>query len=324
MKIGLYSVTYRGVWYGGPALDLFSLMRLAKEQGWDGLELDCDRPHAAPMDLSPDDRKRLRDLSGELGLPICAVSPNSDLSSPVGTHREAQICYVGECIKLARDLGSPICKIFAAWRGVTVHDGRGTYDDTHRIDPYRYWKDDRRGFVVDAIRELASLADDHGVLLALQNHGPDIVNSADDVLAMIEEVGSPAFTGCLDISIEPEPESTEHAKRIVKAAGRLQVHSHFNGEFGRGADGAVELLGGGYFDETFWGRKVAYPAYVAALIDAGYVGYMNWEYCHPAKQNGAPAGIQYVHDQTQMALEYMRRLQAIGRTSEAPAAVSSR
>jgi sugar phosphate isomerase/epimerase len=311
MKIGMYSVTYRGVWYGGPALDVFEILRLAKEQGWEGLELDCDRPHAAPMDFSPDDRKRLRDLSGELGVPICAVSPNSDFSSPVGTQREAMICYVGECIKLARDLGSPLCKIFAAWRGVTVHDGRGTYDDTYGFDQYRYWKKDRRAFVVDAIRELSKVAQDHGIVLALQNHGPDIVNSADDVLAMIQEVGSPAFKGCLDISIEPEPESAEHAKRIVQTAGKLQVHSHFNGEFGRRADGTVELLGGGYFDDTFWGREVAYPAYVGALVESGYDGFMNWEYCHPAQQNGHPAGIEYVHNQTRMALEYMKSLRAL-------------
>jgi sugar phosphate isomerase/epimerase len=244
-------------------------------------------------------------------VPICAVSPNSDFSSPVGTQREAMICYVGECIKLAHDLGSPICKIFAAWRGVTVHDGRGTYHETHGFDQYRYWKKDRRTFVVDAIRELSKLAEDHGIVLALQNHGPDIVNSADDVLRMIQDLGSPVFKACLDISIEPEPESAEHAKRMAKAAGKLQVHSHFNGEFGRRPDGTVELVGGGYFDDTFWGRQVAFPAYVAALIESGYGGFMNWEYCHPAMTSGEPAGIDYVHNQTRMALEYMKGLRAL-------------
>ena len=34
MKIGLYSITYRGVWYRGDAVDIFSLIRLAKQQGW--------------------------------------------------------------------------------------------------------------------------------------------------------------------------------------------------------------------------------------------------------------------------------------------------
>jgi sugar phosphate isomerase/epimerase len=324
MRIGLYSVTYRGVWYGGPSIDVFSLMRLAKEQGWEGVEFDCDRPHLAPMDFSSHDRQRLRDLAGALDLPISAVSPNSDLSSPIGTQREAMICYVGECIKLARDLGSPICKIFAAWRGVTVHDGRGTYEDTHKFDQYRFWRGDRRQFVVDAIRELSRLAEDCGVVLALQNHGPDIVNSAADVLALIQDVGSPSFKGCLDISIEPDPVSAEHAKQVVLDAGPLQVHSHFNGEFGRRADGTVELLGGGYFDDTFWGRQVAYPAYVSALVESGYDGFMNWEYCHPAKRNGQHAGIDYVHEQTRMALEYMKGLRAAAlKEIQTPASANS-
>ena len=73
MKIGIYSITYRGVWYKGEALDVFQLARLAKSQGWEGLELDAERPHAAPMDLRADDRQRLRDLAGELGLPLSAV-----------------------------------------------------------------------------------------------------------------------------------------------------------------------------------------------------------------------------------------------------------
>jgi sugar phosphate isomerase/epimerase len=310
MKIGLYSITYRGVWYRGGAVDVFSLVRLAKEQGWEGLELDAERPHAAPMDLSPEDRKRLRDLAGEVGLPLCAISPNCDLSSPVPVQREAMICYTRECIKLARDVGAPICKIFAAWRGITLYDGLATYDDTYGYDQYGYWKTDRRRFVVEAIRELAAVAEDCGVILAMQNHGPDIVNRYQDVLSLIDEVGSPALKACMDINIEPEADSAEHAVEMAKASGRLQVHSHFNGEFARRPDGAVELVAGGYFDAKFRGRQVAYPAYVGALVAAGYDGYFDWEFCHPARENGKAADIHYVHNQTRLALEYMRVLRA--------------
>ena len=156
MKIGLYSVTYRGVWYRGEALDLFSLTRLAAQQGWEGLELDAERPHAAPMDLSSDDRKRLRDLAGELGLELCAVSPNCDLSSPVPVQRETMIAYVRDCIRLARDLGSPLCKVFAAWRGITLYDGLATYDDTYGYNQYGFWKQDRRQFVRSSNRRAAN------------------------------------------------------------------------------------------------------------------------------------------------------------------------
>ena len=310
MRIGLYSITYRGVWYRGAAVGVFDLVRLAKQQGWEGLELDAERPHAAPMDLCSDDRKRLRDLAGELGLPLCAISPNCDLSSPVPVQREAMICYTRECIKLARDVGAPICKIFAAWRGITLYDGLATYDDTYGYNQYGYWKGERRQFVVDAIRELARFAEDHGIVLALQNHGPDIVNRYEDVLSLIDEVGSPAFKTCMDINIEPEADSPEHARAMAKAAGALQVHSHFNGEFARRPDGAVELVAGGYFDRGFWGRKVAYPAYVDALVASGYQGYIDCEFCHPAMENGEPAGIDYIHNQTRMALEYMRELRS--------------
>ena len=74
---------------------------------------------------------------------------------------------------------------------------------------------------------------------------------------MIEEVGSPVFKACMDINIEPQADSAEHAREMAQATGRLQAHSHFNGEFARRADGAVELVAGGYFDRGFWGRKVA-------------------------------------------------------------------
>jgi sugar phosphate isomerase/epimerase len=310
VKIGLYSITYRGVWYRGEAVDIFSLVRLAKQQGWEGLELDAERPHAAPMDLSADDRKRLRDLAGELGIELCAVSPNCDLSSPVPVQRQAMICYVRECIQLAHDLGSPICKIFAAWRGITLHDGLATYNDTYSYNQYEFWKGDRRGFVVESMRELCQVAGDYGIVLAMQNHGPDIVNRYQDVLSLIEEVGSPVFKACMDINIEPEADSPAHAREMAAASGALQVHSHMNGEFARRPDGSVDLVAGGYFDKQFWGRQVAYPAYIDALVSSGYQGYMDWEFCHPGLDNGRAAGIEYVHNQTRMAFEYLSAVRA--------------
>jgi sugar phosphate isomerase/epimerase len=318
MKLGVYSITYRGVWYQGPALDIYSLLRLARQQGWEGVELDTERPHAAPMDLGADDRRRLRDLAGELQMPISAVSPNCDLSSPIPGQREAMICYVRECIRLAQDLGAPICKIFAAWRGITIHDGLATYDLTYGHDPYPYWSgSDRREFVVDCLRELTKVAEDHGIILAMQNHGPDVVNNYRDVLSLIEDVGSPVLKGCMDINIEDEPESADRAREMVRDCGDLIVHSHLNGEFQRDADGRVILAAAGYFDERFWGRQVAYPAYVDALVAADYTGYLDWEFCHPALEHGRPAGIDYVHNQTQMALEYMRSLRDAARLKAA-------
>ena len=114
--------------------------------------------------------------------------------------------------------------------------------------------------MVDSLRELCKAAEDHGIVLAMQNHGPDIVNRYQDVLALIDDVGSPALKACMDINIEPEADSAEHAREMVGGQrAALQVHSHFNAEFRADADGRVELAAGGYFDDRFWARQVAYP-----------------------------------------------------------------
>ena len=70
------------------------------------------------------------------------------------------------------------------------------------------------------MRELCKVAEDYGIVLAMQNHGPDIVNRYQDVLSLIEEVGSPVFKACMDINIEPEADSPEHAREMAAASGR--------------------------------------------------------------------------------------------------------
>jgi len=288
MKIGLYTITYLGIWYKGEAIALPELMHFAKKEGWEGIELDTKRPHAAPMDLSKDDRKKLRALAGELELPISAVSPNTDLSSHVPEQREAMICYTRECIRLTRDLGSPICKVFAAWPGVVVRDGLGDYRHTRELpDPFPQWSSERWDNVRSSLVELAKVADSEGVLLVLQNHEP-VITGDEDVLKMIREVDSPALKACLDHST-PE---------MLAKAGSLQVHSHYNGEFRKDSNGRLVST-----------HETGYEAFVHALVKAGYDGFMNWEFCHPAMQFGARAGIDYVHRVTREALEYMKLLQ---------------
>ena len=50
MKIGLYSITYLGLWYRGEELTLPEMITRAKEYGYDGIEIDGKRPHGNPLD----------------------------------------------------------------------------------------------------------------------------------------------------------------------------------------------------------------------------------------------------------------------------------
>ena len=51
MKLGLYSITYLGVWYRGPALTHEELIDRARQFGYEGIEIDGKRPHGNPLDL---------------------------------------------------------------------------------------------------------------------------------------------------------------------------------------------------------------------------------------------------------------------------------
>jgi sugar phosphate isomerase/epimerase len=303
MKIGLYSMTYNGIWYRGDGMRCKEVMRFAKQDGWEGIEFETKRPQACPMNLSKDDRKELCDLAEELELPICAVSPNSDLSSHIPEHREAMLCYVRECIELTADLKSPICKVFTRWDGVIVRDGLGSYDHTRSLpDPYPQWTNELWDNVRDSLKELSQCAEDYGVILALQNHKP-IVRNYKDVLKMIDEVASPAFKACMDLPCEGDNQTSDKwAREMVLQSKAVMVHSHFGHEFQRLGNGKIRLSGG--LPHT------AYPAFVDTLVECGYDGFLNFEFCHAAMENGKRASIDYVHNQARLAQEYMKGLRA--------------
>src|SRR6478735_7075172 len=87
MKIGLYSITYMGLWYDGPALSFEEFAKRARGFGYDGVELDGKRPHGNPMDLDRKARDAIRNVLEREGLEIPCVAANNDFSSPIPEHR---------------------------------------------------------------------------------------------------------------------------------------------------------------------------------------------------------------------------------------------
>jgi hypothetical protein len=126
-KVGLYSITFLGVWYKGEALTLDEMMVKAKEFGYDGIEIDGKRPHGNPLDMPTSRCKELKSKAADLGLDIYAVSGNNDFSSPVPEYRECQIVYLRELMRMTADLGVTPLRVFLGWPGVTLHPtGAGT------------------------------------------------------------------------------------------------------------------------------------------------------------------------------------------------------
>jgi sugar phosphate isomerase/epimerase len=306
MKLGLYSITYLGVWYRGDALSLEQLIDRAREYGYDGIEIDGKRPHGNPLDLSATRRLDIRRRAAAAGVDIYAVAANNDFSSPVPEHREAQLAYVNDLIALTADLGAPVLRVFAAWPGVTVSSGVGRYDVARRqwaaahdaIPREQTWEWCREGLVESARR-----AADHGIRLALQNH-PPVTDSGADMLRMIREVASPALQACFDAPLARRQGVTD-MRAALQEVGALQILSHFGGEYERAADGQVR----GYVREPDGSltHETFYADFVRGLAEIGYDGYVGYELCHPLPVvNGQTVGIEFADTNARLAGEYMR------------------
>ncbi len=312
-KVGLYSITFLGVWYKGEALTLDEMMIKAKEYGYDGIEIDGKRPHGNPLDMPGSRCKDLRMKANDLGLDIYAVSGNNDFSSPIPEHREYQILYLKELMRMTADLGVKLLRVFLGWPGVTLHPSGGSYTiarenwvhNHQKFEPGQIWDWCREGLI-----ESAKYAEDFGLTLALQNHKP-VIHDWKDMIRMIDEVDSPALKACLDAPImeEKTPENIREAAQAVKG---IQVLTHFGGEYGKTADGRIvdtqdRSKDGDKAEEN---RVENYlPVFVENMKKIGYEGYYSYELCHPLPLvNGKRVGLDFAEKNARLACEMMKGL----------------
>jgi sugar phosphate isomerase/epimerase len=304
MKVGLYTVSFSGAWYDGPGLPLDEVLKLAKDMGYAGVEIGAKRPHGNPMDLDAKAREKIKQQAAKLGLEIPAVAGYSNFASPIIEQRENELLVTREQIKLARDLGAPLLRVFAAWRGVTMQEGHAVYDITRR-----HWDQgpdvtflDQWHWVKECLRELADFAGSMGVTLALQNHEP-FIRDYIDVLDLVREVNSPALKACLDCPLLARQDEA-YVTEAVRATGALQVHSHYGGEFDEANGEAVQR-------PIRFSRRgpINYPDFIKALKGIGYTGYLTYEFCHPCLgPNHELEGLEEVKRQVSLARRYMSKV----------------
>ena len=309
MKLGLYSITYLGIWYRGEALTLPELIKTAKRFGYDGIEIDGKRPHGNPLNWPARRCRELRSVAAGEGIEIHAVAANNDFSCPAAEVREAQIAYVHELIRMTADLGAKHLRLFLAWWGVTLHPKLASYDIMENLWPVVHQKfsaEEIWGWCREALTECARYAGEAGVTLALQNHRP-VIRDYPDVLRMVREVNSPHLKVCLDAPLMLD-KSAKAMLEAAQAVGSLQVLSHFGGEFERRPDGTIrgfERNDGVVEGET----NQYYQNFVGAMRQILYEGYLSYELCHQLTVvNGLTVGIEFADHNAQWAAEFMRNL----------------
>ncbi len=302
MKLAIYSVSFAGIWYRDRPLTVEEMVDRAVEMKIDGFELDGKRPHGFPLEWDAERRKTFRNYAEKRGIEICAVASNNDFTSAVPDEREAQMVCVAEQIRLAKDLGAPIVRVFVAWPGMTFVDGQGAYDqarDTRFKLPTTFLQ--KWAWARSCIEDVAKVAERYQIKLAVQNHKPVIRNYL-DLLEMVQEVDSEWVQCALDCPLIDD-QSDAHITEAVKAIGSRQILTHFGGEFERRADGTVEQR------TSINQREFNYPAYVKALKSVGYEGFLSYELCHQFTPRRHSFGtLEDATEQNALAFDYMKQL----------------
>ena len=309
MKIGLYSISCSGVWFKDrPPLTVEEFIDTAQKYGYEGIEIDLKRPHGSPLDLDAKRCKEIAAYAADKGLIMAGAAANNNFASIVDEELENELLFVREQIRVCKDLGAPVLRVFAAWNGIVRVDGIATYERTRNRECYGALGWQKRRNITACLKEVIKYAEAAGVVLALQNHRP-VIEDYHDMLSFIRQVGSPWLKASLDAPCcgwTVKTQSDSYMEKAVLDTGDLQVISHANAEFAQNADGSVYMVGFEGQDED---TLTNYPVFIRTLKKIGYDGFINYEFCHMPERDGKILGYNdYIEDQIRLAKIYFKNL----------------
>lgn len=278
-KFALHSVSYAGLW-GQEALSLEEFLPRAAALGFDGVMLMAKRPHLSPLDLSGDDRRRLRDRMEELGLELACLAGYNDFTlgweRPDVPVHEMQVGYLADLCRLAADLGGTMLRVFTGYERADA-----PYD--------RAW----RG-VVTALKETARRAGDLGVVLAVQNHH-DLAAHHLSLADLLQDVDEPNCRAAFD-AWTPALQGEDLAAAVHCLAPWI-VHTT-TADYRRRPRFQYQPPLVQYTRQTDLMRMVPvgegcidYPTFFGALRGTGYTGWVAFEMCAPLLGGGAVANL---------------------------------
>ena len=146
----------------------------------------------AVEDTSIIDWKFVKTVAQDLDLKITvsgAFGLERDISSTEPQYRQLGKNYIIECIKIAENVGSPIF-------GGPVYSAVGK---TRLVSDEQ--KKQERDWCVETLKEIGKIASDHGVIVGLEplnRFETDMVNTVDQALSIVNEVGSSNLKIVLD------------------------------------------------------------------------------------------------------------------------------
>ncbi len=176
-KFSLAAYSYRDLLTGeAPKLTMADFVSDCAKFGLEGTELTS---YYFPKNVTHDDLRAIAKQCFRLGLDVSGTAVGNDFGLPAGPERLQQIGMVKQWIDFAVILGAPVIRIFA---------GHAHKDSTPA---------QAHSLMVAGIEECCAYAGQHGIHLALENHGGPTA-TAEGLLAFVRDVKSPWFGVNLD------------------------------------------------------------------------------------------------------------------------------
>lgn len=206
-KYSLAAYSYRDLFKAQQApLSLEDFVRDCAAFGLEGTELTSYYFPSAPM---PEYLAGLKRLAFELGLDVSGTAVGNDFCVPPGAKRDEQIAHVKRWIEYAAALDAPVIRIFSGNAGQEQ-----SVEDAHRL-------------AVAGMEECCAYAGEHGVMLALENHG-GLTATAEGMLQLVRDVKSPWFGVNLDTgnfrTADPYGDLAQLAPYAVNVQIKVSMH----------------------------------------------------------------------------------------------------
>lgn len=258
MKIGVITDCFK--------LPIDDSIKLAGELGFSGVQIYATTGAFSPAVLDDDRKAELKKLLAEGGLEISALC--GDMGGhgfEIAEDNPERVKKTKAIIDLAEEFGVKV---------ITTHIGVIPADKT----------EPRYKAMLDALNECGEYAAAKGITLAIET-GPE---DAKTLLAFLEDT-----RGGVGVNLDPANfvmVTDQDPVEAVKLLGKYIVHTHAKDGvllkktdpkiiYNHFAEGGIEALNvADYFLETPLGEgKVDFDAYISALRDAGFDGYLTIE-----------------------------------------------
>ena len=281
MQLGLFSVSYAGLW-GQASLDLPAFIRRAADLKFDAVMLAGKRPHLSPLDADEPLLVALLDELRSTGLKCPAIGAYVDLGATVAAEvpvLEMQIAYVESLCRIGSRLGASIVRVF------TSYEAAGQA-------PHAVWQRTSA-----ALREMCDRAAGHGVTIAVQNHH-DLAVETTALLELLADVDrancklgfdawSPALRG--ENLYESARLAAPHTAITTNADYIRLPRYRYRPELINYEPALPDLVravpfGGGFID---------YAGFFTGLHDGGFSGLTTYEMCSPLRGGGSPENLDH-------------------------------